>query len=284
MTLPFKSLRVAAVAVLTAGGLLAGCNWPQDHLHSLTITDNTSGVSGIPAHLAAGQWNFTLNASPQGGIQLARLRSGYSLQQLFKDVPVVFNGADPKAFTATANRLYANVTFLGGRFGPGTFSTFLGAGASYVAIDVNSNKYEAFAVDRKAVLPNYPAANLTLTGMMGMQNGKDAFSWGVTGTLSKAGTIHFVAANGDEPHFLDVVYLHPDQNGNTANCFNYQGNGQNPYCDDLMSTGIVSPLNSMTIPYSFQNAGTYIIACFVPNADTGTPHAFLGMVKTIQLH
>ncbi len=282
MRISFKAGRCAAVALLAAGGLLAGCDWPKDTVHRLDVTDTTARLSGFPAHLKAGQYNFHLiSPMAQPSLQLARLGPDYSLQQLFADVPVVF-GPPSKAFPVAAKRLYSHAAFVGGRSEAGQFSTYLTPG-HYIAIDTTTNKFQTFAVDPAKVLANYPAANLNVGGFMGMKNGKDAFAWDVRGTFTKSGTIKFTNLNGDEPHFLSIAHLHPGKT--QTECINYSGApGPNAPCDPVLGTGLLSPLTSMTIGYAFQNPGQYVLACFVSNAETGIPHAMLGMVKTITLH
>ena len=275
-----KSLRRSAVVTVAALGLLAGCNWQKSPLHQLTVTDAKAGITGIPSSIPAGQYNLNLKTTlPDGNIQLAKIGSDYSVQQLFADVPVVF-GPPSAGFKAAAERFYSRTEFLGGRTLSGSYSTFLTPG-NYIVTDTDTGKYTPFTVTAAAVVANYPAANLDIGGLMGMKNGKDTFSWVVSGNYAKSGVLKFSALNGDEPHFLAVSILHPGKT--IAQCAAYQGTGPAP-CDELLTTGLISPLTSMTIPYHFAKAGTYVIACFVPDADTGMPHAEMGMVATLTLH
>jgi hypothetical protein len=275
-----KSLRGTAVVAVAALGLLAGCNWQKSSLHQVTVTDTAAGLAGVPSAIPAGQYNFNLKtALPDGNIQLAKIGPDYSIQQLFADVPVVF-GPPSKAFKAAAERFYTRTTFAGGRTGTGSYSTYLTPG-NYIVTDTDTGKYAPFKVTPASVVANYPKSNLSLTGIMGMKNGKDTFGWIVSGNYAKSGVLKFNALNGDEPHVLSVSILHPGKT--IADCAAYQGTGPAP-CDEVLTTGLISPLTSMTIPYHFAKAGNYVIACFVPDADTGMPHSEMGMVTTIKLH
>ena len=47
-------------------------------------------------------------------------------------------------------------------------------------------------------------------------------------------------------------------------------------------TDAISPGYAQTLNYSLP-AGEYVELCFFPDPKTGIPHAFMGMVKTVQL-
>jgi hypothetical protein len=271
-----------AVAALAAiGGLASACDWPTSALHTVTIRDASSGVTGIPAAIPAGQYQFNINSSvPGSSVQIARVGSDYSVTQTLKDVGAAF-GPHSAASAAATKRLYSHTTFVGGRAGSGSYSAYLSPGG-YFAIDTENNKLEQFTVNPAKALPNYPGANLHIDGGMSMPNGMDHFAWRVSGDLKKSGVIKFSTVSGDEPHFLDVYYIHPGKT--SAQCLAYNGAPAGAPCDDLLDTGIISPLTSMTIPYNFPHAGHYLITCFMPDDDSGAPHAALGMVSTVILN
>jgi len=281
MAINFKTLRIAAVSLLTAGGLLGACNWPVSSLHSVTVHDTKSGISGVPASIPAGQYTFNfVTTVPGGGLQLARIGSDYSIGQAMKDAAVVFGPPGP-AFAAAVHRFYSRLALLGGLGGSGSYSTYLSPG-NYVALDTNSNKFEPFKVTFAKALPNYPKPTIQFAGIMGTKNGMDHFEWHIRGEFAKSGVLRFVAANGDDPHFLAMFFLHPGKT--EQQCISYQGAPAGAPCDQVVNTGIVSPLNAMTMSYSFPHAGTYIVVCFMPDDTTGMPHAQLGMATKILLH
>ena len=277
------SLRIAgAVTALAAiSGLAAACDWPASALHKVNVRDASTGVTGINHTIPAGQYQFNIGSSVEGGsVQIARVGPDYSVAQTLKDVAAAFGPHTASSAIAT-KRLYSHAAFLGGRTGSGTFSTYLTPG-SYFMIDTVTNKLEQFTVMPAKALPNFPKSNLLVAGGMSMPNGMDHFAWRVSGVFSRSGVLKFSTISGDEPHFLDVAYLHPGKT--VAECAAYQGDPSTAPCDNVLNTGIVSPLTSMTIPYSFPKAGTYVITCYMPDDESGVPHADLGMVSTFILH
>ena len=277
------SLRFAGVftALAAIGALASACSWPASTLHEVNIRDASTGITGIGSTIPAGQYQFTIGSSVEGGtVQLARVGADYSIAQTLRDVAAAFGPHTTSSAVAT-KRLYSHVAFVGGRSGSGSYSTYLSPG-KYFAIDTVTNKIEPFTVLPAQALPNFPKATLQVSGGMSMPNGMDHFAWRVTGSFSKAGVIRFSTVSGDEPHFLDIAYIHPGKTA--AQCLAYQGGPTGAPCDELLVTGIISPLQSMTIPYSFPKAGAYEITCFMPDDDSGTPHALLGMTSTFILH
>jgi hypothetical protein len=277
------SLRVAGVvtALAAVGGLASACDWPASALHNVTIRDAATGVTGIGSTIPAGQYQFSVGSSVSGGsLQIARVAPDYSVAQTLRDVAAAFGPHTASSSVAT-QRLYSHVAFVGGLSGSGSYSTYLSPG-KYFAIDTVTNKLEQFTVMAAKALPNFPKATLQVSGGMSMPNGMDHFAWRVTGTFAKSGVIKFSTVSGDEPHFLDVAYIHAGKTA--ADCLDYQGAPAGAPCDELLETGIVSPLQSMTIPYSFPKSGAYVITCFMPDDDSGTPHALLGMTSTFILH
>ncbi len=283
MRIPGRRLAPIAAVLALAGGVLAGCDWPLSPIHKVTITDTTSGVSGIPSSIPTGQYVFTVSESvPNGGVQLARFAPGYTPAQAMADAAKVF-GPPSSGFSAAAHRFYSNVFFEGGIGGSGAFSVHLSPG-SYVALDSNTNKYEPFTVTFAKALPNPPKSNLKIAGVMGTKNGADHFEWHVRGDYAKSGVLNFINANGDEPHFLEMVYLKPGKTFKECSSYSGDPSSSSAPCVPVLETQLVSPGGSMTMPYNFTNAGKYILLCFVPDADTGVPHAMLGMIATITLH
>jgi len=49
----------------------------------------------------------------------------------------------------------------------------------------------------------------------------------------------------------------------------------------VLSTGVLSTNETMTMPYILKGPGTYAIACFVTTPETGQPHAMLGMIRVL---
>ncbi len=268
-----------AAGSLAGAALAAGCSFPPSPVRTVTVTDKSGAISGIPGTLAAGQYTFSLS-NATGGLQLVRLTPGYTQAQLLSDVGAVFGPPSPGA-KAAAERLYAQAHFVGGANGATRFSAYLIPG-SYVAVDPTGpgGRPEAFTVTPRAVRQNFPAADVAFGGSMLMSGGHESFAWQVIGKLkASGGTLRFTTLNGDEPHFLVLAKVKP---GRTAlQCFSFQGNGANPNCDEVLSTGVLSTNETMTMPYTLKGPGTYAIACFVTTPETGQPHAMLGMIRVL---
>jgi uncharacterized cupredoxin-like copper-binding protein len=63
------------------------------------------------------------------------------------------------------------------------------------------------------------------------------------------------------------------------------GDGPPPdwYDDSAIDVGTVDPGRSQTVQVDLAEAGTYVFLCFMPTVGGGPPHAFQGMVETVEV-
>ena len=102
-------------------------------------------------------------------------------------------------------------------------------------------------------------------------------------TLPAKGTITFKNASTQSPHLLGL--LHVKEGTTRAQVLKaLLSNNQNPSfgLKGQAGTDAVSPGNSQTLTYSLPK-GEYVEICFFPDPKTGIPHAFMGMIRVVQL-
>jgi uncharacterized cupredoxin-like copper-binding protein len=65
-----------------------------------------------------------------------------------------------------------------------------------------------------------------------------------------------------------------------------QGGGEEPpawFDDSPIDVGAIDPGRSQTVQIDMAEAGTYVFLCFMPTEGGGPPHAFQGMVETLEV-
>lgn len=276
-----------AVATATMTALLGGTGLaatagaaPPGVTSVLSVTVGATTITGVPARTPAGQYTFKVHEAAGGTLQLARLREGYTAAQLDRDIMAGFGGNDAGAVA----RIYRQVVFEGGTGGAPyqQFTTYLVAGR-YVYFNSNSlDPVRTFTVGTAgATPPAPPSVGVTITGFEDAAD-PGRFGFEVSGTLAVRGQLRFKAAGGDEPHFLAVFKLAAGKSG--MDCLAFQGPpGPQAPCQEVFSTGIVSPGQAMVLPYRLDGPGRYLLACFLPDPEQGMDHASLGMMKVVQV-
>jgi hypothetical protein len=275
--------RVAAAALstvaLTIGGLAgaadAAASAPAKvptvvvHMTSKSVTLSTG------SKLHAGRVLFkVVSAKGEHDLQIARLHSGYTLQQAGADLNQAFGGD-----VAAVRRVDKNITFRGGAEAepksPGHFATVLKKGR-YVFLDQDTNSYTwvnvvGSAPARAAV----PTDGSITTYTYGFANSPDKLP------ASGAATI---ANRSDQPHFVVLQQVKSNTTRKMVRKY-FQGSSEGQPSFALKastSSGVLSPKKSEVFQYNLP-AGKYVVACFWPDKDTGMPHAAMGMWKLLWL-
>jgi hypothetical protein len=268
------SLSVAAVVGGSPAGASARASVPTVVVH---VGGGKIGIvgGGGQATLHAGRILFkVITDSGAHGLQIIRLRHGYSLQQAGQDFGKAFSGN-----TDAIGRLDDHVIFRGGTNvtpkKPGWFAATLRRGHFYF-LDVNSNAVKAFTV----VGPLAPRPRIA------HQSTITAFSYGFDAepeTIPAAGTMYFLN-QADQPHFLEIQRVKEGTTAKQVRTFIKNGARGNPPWGlrANWASGVLSPTYGQMLRYKLP-AGEYLIACFWPDRFTGMPHFFMGMWKLIHL-
>jgi len=102
--------------------------------------------------------------------------------------------------------------------------------------------------------------------------------------LPASGTIT-VRNTSDTLHFMSVSPVKPGTTDDDIQHF-FQSNdqGEPPFALDgpSIEMGVLSPGGHADITYTLP-AGTYVLECFIPDDQTGMPHAVMGMHKVVTL-
>jgi hypothetical protein len=262
---------LAAVAVVgeTAAGASERGGIPTRIVRMVNGHINIDG--GNTLH--AGRINFKV-VTGQGNhiLQILRLHQGYTLQDAGQDFGPAFGG-DLDAI----HRLDTKVTWRGGATArphkPGFFTVTLRHGNFYM-LDQNGSAVTPFRVVGDPVSRPGVAHQSTIT----------AFSYGFESdpeTIPAAGTLYFFN-QADQPHFLEIQHV---KEGTTRSQVKhaFMSNGRPSFIlPGSTGAGVISPYFGQMMQYDLP-PGEYLIACFWPAADTGLPHAFMGMFKLIHL-
>jgi len=280
-----KKVARLTATVLGAGALVAGGTAiaapgasAAIAVNRLTVTESASGLTGLPATLSAGEYDvkFSTSAPSTQGVffQFIRLRAGYGREQMLSDLLADFTGNSTEAQRV---RLYARAVFSGGSGDPADrFATYLTPGR-YVVGDFAAGHFQDLTVtaDGGSTSGRVPSPSGEITAI---QDGSGMFNFAVSGTLRHDAPLRF-SNSTDQPHFLFVAKLAA---GATAKRCILAGKGCQPQYD----SGAISKDHAEVIPAAAMHLtpGRYAIACFIPEAHTGTPHAFMGMYREITVH
>lgn len=278
-----RSSRIA-VAALGAGAILATALTGT----AAAATSTPAPVPTVTAHVSSSHvWLNTGSRLHAGRImfkvvtgkgdhelQIARLKSGYSLGQAAADLNQAFSGN-----VAAVRRVDSNISFRGGaeaRPGhPGRFAVTLGAG-QYVFIDQNSNAHAIINVVGSAPARRSVPHQSTI--------GIYTYGFGTTPTvLPRSGWTRLVNVS-DQPHFVVLQHVKSSTtHAQVAKYFHSMSQQQPSWgLKANISSGVISNGRGETMQYSLP-AGKYLLACFWPDDDTGMPHAYMGMWKLVTL-
>ena len=262
------ALAVAAVlAVPGAAGAATAKKIPVVSAHI------RKGVSLNHTHLRAGRVTFTVHSKGEHTLQIARLHSGYTLQQANADINAGFGGN-----AAAIRRADSHVTFYGGSTGsthkPGRFTVFLRAG-KYLAVNFDNGASKAFTVTGKVVSRKKVRATSKIKMV--------TYGFDINSVISRKGEMRLTNVS-DQPHFLVLQRV---KQGTTrkqvAAAFTSESNSEPKFfLKGGTSTGVLSAFYNQTFQYKLP-AGKYVAACFWPDSKTGMEHAQMGMFKLVQL-
>jgi hypothetical protein len=277
-------------------------------LPELQVRITDTAYEGLPAETAAGRYLLTLEVETAegGGLNFLQLPEGMT----FDDFMALLAGppaASPEAMMGTPGaeagppegegedrppEWYFQTAMAGGT---GAF-----AGPAQAIIDLTPGEWIAWAG-----FPDAPQApvGLTVTGEAGATPAAGAepaadvtvtmfeYDFAVEGTLTPGSHVFAVTNVGAQPHEMFMLRAPgPVTEEQVAQVLDMEMTGATPAADaDLPNPEEFFPAAAMTplsmgktgwIPVNLE-AGTYIILCFVPDIESGMPHAYHGMYQVI---
>ncbi|MGN6253054.1 MAG: hypothetical protein ACTHNS_14720 [Marmoricola sp.] len=222
----------------------------------------------------AGQVTFRVKtAKGTHTLQLARLRNGYTLEQAGADINSAFGGD-----VAAVNRVDNGVDFRGGAEArphkPGEFTTRLARGR-YVVLDQSGPGLAFLTVRGTPVKRTAPASQSRI--------GVFSYGFDVRHTIPRTGTTT-ISNVADQPHFVEFQRIKAGTTrAQLKKAFSPEAAGPPDFVlPGSTGTGVISNGRSIRFHYDLP-AGTYVIACFWPDKETGMPHAFMGMYHVVHL-
>ena len=275
-------------------------------LPELRVRATDTAYEGLPAETPAGRYLLTLEVETAegAGLNFLQLPEGMT----FDDFMALLAGppaASPEAMEGTpgaeagppegedrAPEWYFQAEMAGGT---GAF-----AGPAQAIIDLTPGEWIAWAG-----YPDAPQApvGLRVTGEAGATPAAGAepaadvtvtmfeYDFSVEGTLTPGSHVFAVTNVGAQPHEMFMLRAPgPVTEEQVAQVLEMEMQGGTPAPDtDLPNPEEFIPAASMTplsmgktgwIPVTLE-AGTYILLCFVPDIESGMPHAYHGMYQVI---
>ena len=275
-------------------------------LPELRVRVTDTAFEGLPAETPAGRYLLTLEitAAEGGGLGFTQLPEGMS----FDDFMALLAGPtaatpEPPFGTPAAEvgppegegpegppEWYYRTQMAGGTFGI--------AGETQVIVELTPGEWIAWADDPEA--PQAPVG-LTVTGeadatpAAGTEPAADVtvtmyeYDFTVEGTLAPGSQVMAVTNVGAQPHHMFMVRTsEPVTEEQIAQFLELEMQGATPAPDaDLPNPDEFIPVAYMStlsmgktgwIPVNLE-PGTYIMICFIPDIESGMPHAFEGMYE-----
>lgn len=250
----------------------------------LSLKGDDNGLIDAPTSVEAGRYLVTLTNSGEktNGVDLVGTTDKYDYDAVAK-VYENSTGDFPKA-------VY-EIPILGGTVAPG-------GGYGQAIIDLKPGTYVlGYGVDKENDTTNH-SSKLTVTGSFPKVNDPKAsvtvtmyeMGFDMPKTISSGDAIWKLTNTGDQPHFMEIV-SYPDPLTKDEVLTSLQGefsgtpaaNGLDPskiqflYDSSLISTGQREWVE-LNLP-----AGHYAVLCFVPDKETGEPHALMGMIAVFDV-
>jgi hypothetical protein len=211
-------------------------------------------------------------------LQLQQLAAGYTYKEASEDFVKAFE----KGRLGALARIYKNIDFQGGATATADknarFQVNLHAGTYIVTsgeslverLHVTGPRVDGGAIEPDAVI----RAVATDDGMQKFRSKKE---------LAHRGWLKF--RNGaTQPHFLVLQHVARSTTRKQVTEYFQSGAQGQPSFGRQGSdeTGLISPGRALRYHYNLHR-GRYLLMCFMPDLDTGAPHAFMGMYRLVNL-
>jgi hypothetical protein len=251
----------------------AAANLPVLHVE---VTVDGRGITSATSGLRPGNTVFDLTMRGRGhaAVQLLRLRHGYTVQQLRRDLE--------KDSVRVIRRIDRRVVFYGGmpvsRNKPAHFGAEVDAGR-YFLFDFDHPRQARLRVHGDPELRSLP--DTTGSVDMVLRNGEHRFR--TPQQLPRSGWLSQTNRT-DEPHFMDLTKVKRSTTRKQVRRALAGKGPENPswVLHDYPGTFVVSPGRTVVWQYDFPR-GKYLELCFWPSDEDGTAHAFMGMWNFVTL-
>ena len=277
-------LLTATAALAAPGGAAdaAGTHPSSAKARSLTVTltSTKKGPKVSTDTLRPGFTTFKVvhKSGKSAGIEVLRLRKGYSLRHLLRDLPKV---TGETAVVKAVRRVDKNVIFYGGgdvssKVPTSKFAVDIDRAGKYYVLSIFTGQVTSFRAKGAHQRRSHPSAD-------GQVNAAKGNVWKVKGTLPHRGWMK-TTNNALEPHFVEFdAVLDSATDQDVADWFADPSSGPPPLdFSNSFSTEVVSPGHTVYWKYG-STPGRYVIDCFFPSKMNGVPHAFMGMIKVTTL-
>ncbi|GAA1990413.1 hypothetical protein [Kitasatospora viridis] len=293
-----RSAAVTALAVATAMGAtgVARADAPGHEGFVVNVKLSTSGVVQAPDEHAGGTVTFKIATDDPNGreLQMIRPHQGVTMDQVLQDLAVAV-GPDPTAAAAAIVKVRDEAEALGGGLArPGNDAILtedIKAGPVYLldftAFLANPGspppvKELDLCEDAGFHLPHFPHSIViqheTSNGPRFQTEAVDDANGGI-----------FVHNAADELHEMQIQPVAPGTTDDQVQAYfdallNNTPPPPPPFTGVPVGLSVISPGHDAVIHIDKLPPGDYVLLCFVPDDQTGLPHAFEGMHKVVHLH
>jgi hypothetical protein len=256
---------------------------------TLTVTITTHKTANVLSvdTLRPGKTMFKVVRKGAGGlIQVLRLKPGYTIGDAASDFALAFPDGNTPPDVHAVRRVDRNVVFYGGMptpkpgASPNKWGVDIDHHGTYYVVNLDRNNLATFAAKGKHQRRSLPAKD----GWVNMATASD----GVTNIFKAPKTDPHkgwmkTTNNAKEPHFVVMDRVKKSTTKQDVEDF-LTGHAPPPFTNPPteIDTGVVSPDRTIVWKYG-TTKGRYLTWCFWPSKIDGTPHAFMGMFKLLDL-
>jgi hypothetical protein len=286
-------LRTAAVTALTLATGLGGVATAEDMGHGRTtrpvkVKIGASGIQAPPtAHAGLVSFHVTTDDSDGRFVQAFRPHRGVTLKKVLADLAKAVSETPAAAQGISAVRDEADL-FGGASVTPAvseTFTTPITAGRVYLLDFSAFLKDQQHPVLRRLELRGEGSGDLAgFPDSIVIEKGTKAGPRFEVKGLRKAKDSILVHNAADQIHKMEIQPVAPGTtDAQLQAIFDGTEVGPLPFTGPAFGLGEISPGRTALLETHHLPRGTYVLICFVPDDETGAPHAFEGQHKVVVL-
>ena len=284
---------LVSVAALTASSLIAtstadarpaGDARASAAIQFTAVSIKDDGTLGMSSMFAPGLRTFKVTATKPGQeFFILKLKAGNTLEKLSSDVNAAFGANDLAALNRFYDGMVAMIGIIGGPNHAGFGRVKLSAGTYWAMANPAEG---AWSVDRfKKLTVTGEASTATTTYTASILAASDT-AWGPNpASIPTQGWLRF-RNSAQSPHFIELDKLAA---GKTYADFKkwirdlHHGiEGPPPFGKVSKIEGLVSPGRSYAFKYDLP-PGLYVVSCWMPDRQSGMPHAMMGMHRALRI-